>query len=92
MKLEFYDYATAPGRAETHSDPNDPRVGPLVIKLFNQYVPTQMEAPLPGTLKATVKRARASYLVFQALTNAYSLSQLIQGQQLKTTLGFSGNF
>ncbi len=92
MKLEFYDYATSAGRAETHSNPNDPRVKPLLNKLFNQYSHRQMEAPLPGSLRATVRRARASYLVFGALTNAYTYSQLVPGQKLKTVLGYSLNF
>jgi hypothetical protein len=51
-----------------------------------------MEAPLPGSLKATVKRARASYLVFNALTNAYAYQSLIPEQKLRTVLGYSGNF
>jgi hypothetical protein len=92
MKLEFYDYATATGRAETLSTPSDARVKPLLNKLLNQYSATQMEAPLPGSLKATVKRARASYLVFNALTNAYGYESLIPQQKLRTVLGYSGNF
>jgi arylsulfatase A-like enzyme len=92
MKLEFYDYATAAGRTETLSTPRDARVKPLLNKLLNQYSTTQMEAPLPGSLKATVKRARASYLVFNALTNAYAYQSLIPEQKLRTVLGYSGNF
>lgn len=94
MKLEFYDYATSDGRAETNSTPDDPRVKPLLGKLLNEYSPTQMEAPLPGSLKATVKRARASYLVFQALTNAYTFKQLVGGpeQKLRTVLGYGAAF
>ena len=47
MQLEYYDYATAEGRAETRSHPHDPRAKAMASKLFNQYVPQQMEAPLP---------------------------------------------
>ena len=92
MKLEFYDYATAAGRAETDSRPDDPRVKPLLTKLLDQYAPTQMEAPLPGSLRATSRRARASYLVFSAATNAYTYSQLIGQGKLKTVLGYGESF
>ena len=94
MKLEFYDYATSTGRSELQSHPDDPRVKPLLNKLLNQYAPTQMEAPLPGTLKGTSRRARASYLVFAALTNAYTFKQLVEppGQKLRTVLGYGEAF
>jgi hypothetical protein len=92
MKLEFYDYATASGRAEIESTPDDPRVKPLLTKLLDQYAPTQMEAPLPGPLRATSRRARASYLVFSAATNAYTYSQLIGQGKLKTVLGYGESF
>ncbi|HWD74821.1 MAG TPA: sulfatase-like hydrolase/transferase [Solirubrobacteraceae bacterium] len=92
LKLEFYDYATAAGRAETQSHPDDPRVKPLLKTLFGQYTSTQMEAPLPVTMRSTVAKARASYVVFNALTNAYSYKALVPQQQLRTALGYSGNF
>jgi len=92
MKLEFYDYSTSAGRAETQSLPDDPRAKALMRKLFGQYVPQQMEASLPLSLSSTVAKARASYIAFTALTNAYSFKQLVQDQKLRTVLGFSGNF
>jgi hypothetical protein len=92
MKLEFYDYATAAGRAETESTPDDPRVTPLLNKLLEQYAPTQMEAPLPGSLRATSRRARASYVVFSAVTNAYTYKQLIGQGKLRTVLGYGEAF
>ena len=64
MEPEFYDYATSDGRAETKSHPDDPRAKALAQKLFNQYVPQQMEAPLPPPLKKTVAKARASYIAY----------------------------
>jgi hypothetical protein len=63
-----------------------------MAKLFGEYSATQMEAPLPGSLSSTVAKARASYLGFQAITNAYFYSQLVPGQKLRTVLGYSGNF
>ncbi len=92
LKLEFYDYSTAAGRAETESRPNDPRAKAMATKLFNQYVPQQMEAPLPLRLHSTVRKAHASYVIFRALTNAYTYSQLVPQQKLATVLGYSENF
>ncbi len=94
MKLEFYDYATEKGRAETQSNPDDPRVKSLLNKLLNEYVPTQMRAPLPNSLKRAVARARASYLAFQAAIDADTLEQLAlePDQKLRTVLGYGGNF
>ena len=79
MELEFYDYATSDGRAETMSHPNDPRAKALAHKLFNQYVPQQMEAPLPPPLKKTVAKARASYVAYVAKSNVSPLIQALEG-------------
>jgi arylsulfatase A-like enzyme len=86
--LEYYDYATSEGRAETRSHPHDPRAKAMAQKLFNQYVPQQMEAPLPPPLKRTVARARASYIRFEAQFNVLNLVKLIQDGQLGTLLGY----
>ena len=83
MQLEFYDYATSEGRAETRSLPNDPRAKALAHKLFTQYVPQQMEAPLPLSLKKAVAKARASYVAYVAKSN---VSPLIQA--LESLLGY----
>jgi len=92
IEVEFYDYSTAAGRAETASHPDDPRAKALMHKLFDHYVPQQTQAPLPVSLRSTVAKARASYIAFTALTNAYSLKQLISDQKLRTVLDYSGNF
>ena len=78
MELEFYDYATSDGRAETKSHPDDPRAKALAQKLFNQYVPQQMEAPLPPPLKKTVAKARASYIAYVAKSNVSPLIQALE--------------
>jgi arylsulfatase A-like enzyme len=90
--LEFYDYSTSAGRAETESNTDDPRVRPLLHKLFGEYTSRQMEAPLPPSYRPTVARARASYVIWKAIMNAYGYSQLIPQQKLRTDLGYGGNF
>lgn len=92
IKLEYYDYNTAEGRAETRSRPDDPRAKALARKLFTQYAPAQMRAPLPSSLRPTVVRAKASYVAFNALTNAYSYKALGPQKKLTTVLGYGGNF
>jgi uncharacterized sulfatase len=88
MQLEFYDYATSHGRAETRSHPHDPRARAMAHKLFSQYVPQQMEAPLPPPLKRTVAKARASYVTFEAQFNVLNTVKLLQDGLLGTLLGF----
>jgi uncharacterized sulfatase len=78
IQLEFYDYATSEGRAETRSHPHDPRATALAHKLFNQYVPQQMEAPLPFSLKETVVKARVSYIAYEALFNVLNTADLLE--------------
>ena len=55
----------------------------MAHKLFTQYVPQQMEAPLPPPLKRTVAKARASYVAFVAKSN---VTPLIKA--LKNLLGY----
>jgi uncharacterized sulfatase len=92
MEVEFYDYSTPGGRAETHSTPHDPRAKALLRKLFGEYVPRAMAAPLPTpSLRRASRRARAGYLAFAALANAYSVKQLIDGQKLRDVLDYGHN-
>ena len=88
LQLEYYDYATPEGRAETRSHPHDPRAKVMTHKLFTQYVPQQMEAPLPPPLKSTVAKARASYIRFEAQFNVLNLVKLLQDGKLGTLLGY----
>jgi arylsulfatase A-like enzyme len=88
LQLEFYDYATPEGRAETLSHPHDPRATAMAHKLFTQYVPQQMEAPLPPPLKRTVAKARASYIAFEAQFNVLNLAKLLQDGLLGKLLGY----
>ena len=60
----------------------------MARKLFNQYVPQQMEAPLPVSLKKTVAKARASYVAFEAKFNVLNTVKLLQDGQLGTLLGY----
>jgi len=88
VQLEFYDYATAEGRAETRSHPRDPRAKAMARKLFTQYVPQQFEASLPPPLKRTVATARASYIAYEAEFNVLNLVKLLEDGLLGKLLGY----
>jgi uncharacterized sulfatase len=92
IRTEFYDYRFADGRAETRSRPDDPAVPALLRRLFGEWVPQQMEAPLPRRLRPAVLKARRSYLAFRTVTDAYSYKQLIDEQKLRTVLGYGEHF
>jgi uncharacterized sulfatase len=91
MQLEFYDYATARGRAETLSLPGDPRAAAMAKRLFERYVSQQAEAPLPPPLKRTVAKARASYIEFEAISNGLTPGDLKAGR-VQQLLGYGGAF
>ena len=89
MEVEFYDYATTAGRAELRSTPEDPRAKALLRKLLGEYVPQEMQAPLPTpTLRRASRRGQKAYLALIALLNAYGLRQLIEGHKLRDVLGW----
>ena len=88
VQLEFYDYATPDGRAETRSHPHDPRAKAMADQLFTQYVPQQFEAPLPPPLKTTVAKARASYIAYEGIFNTLNLTKLLQDGLLGQLLGY----
>ena len=62
--------------------------------MFGEYVPTQMEAPLPPGLKPATRKARASYLLFEKANNAHAIAKLLGGKDpaLRTELGYGGAF
>jgi uncharacterized sulfatase len=91
LRTEFYDYRFANARSETRSRPDDPAIPALLRRLFGEWVPQQMEAPLPRRLRPAVARARAGYLAFQAAADAYSYKRLIEDRKLRTELGYGAH-
>jgi uncharacterized sulfatase len=67
IELEFYDYNTAGGRAETKNTPDDSRVPALLAKLRNNIIPNELRAPLPGVYHYVQNQAREDYLKFAYL-------------------------
>jgi len=67
LEVEFYDYATARGRAELENVPDDPRVPALLAHLRNHVIPHELRARLPGPYRFIQDRARQEYLEFAYL-------------------------
>ena len=64
LQIEFYDYATAGGRAETANTPRDPRVPPLLDLLLNDELPNEIRAILPEPFKDLQDQAQMRWLKF----------------------------
>lgn len=89
MEIEFYNYATSAGRAELHSTPEDPHAKALLRRLFGQYVPQEMQAPLPTpALRMAAQRAQKAHLAMVGLLDIYRLAQLIRERKLRDVLGW----
>ncbi|MGX2042120.1 sulfatase-like hydrolase/transferase [Methylocaldum sp. MU1018] len=69
IELEFYDYATAGGRAETENTPDDPRVQKMLNRLLTDIIPNELQAPLPSPYGRAQTRARLKYLVYEGIAN-----------------------
>jgi uncharacterized sulfatase len=67
LQIEFYDYATAGGRAETSNTPHDPRVPALLDQLLSNLLPGEIRAPLPGNFGDLQMAAMVRYLAFAAV-------------------------
>jgi uncharacterized sulfatase len=67
LQVEFYDYATSGGRAETDNTPDDPRVAAMLHRLRDNLVQNELQARLPGIYHFAQLRARDQYLKFAHL-------------------------
>jgi uncharacterized sulfatase len=67
IETEFYDYATAQGRAELDSTPDDPRAERALRVLLDRIVPNELRAPLPPSLQGPQAIERERYIALAAL-------------------------
>ena len=91
IELEFYDYSTARGRAELESNPDDPRVRPMLRALLNDIIPNELRAPLPGGLRIAQDLARDRYRLFEQLIDNVDPTEQT-GKLLGDWLGFGRDF
>lgn len=76
IELEFYDYTTEGGRLELDNCPDDPRAKAMLDQLLTQYLPQQMEAPLPAQYGTASALARAQFLLYVAALDALTSGEL----------------
>jgi uncharacterized sulfatase len=76
VELEFYDYSTERGQLELDSYPDDPRALEMYNQLVTQYLPQQMEAPLPGAYGVASVLARDQFLLYVAALDALTSGDL----------------
>jgi uncharacterized sulfatase len=76
VKLEFYDYSTERGRLELDSYPDNPKALAMYNQLITQYLPQQMEAPLPGAYGVASALARDQFLLYVAALDALTSADL----------------
>jgi hypothetical protein len=67
VEVEFYDYATAGGRAELDNTPDDPRAAPLARKLLEDILPNEVRASLGGKYSILQSLAKERWLLFAHL-------------------------
>jgi uncharacterized sulfatase len=90
VELEFYDYATDGGRAETDNTPDDPRVAALLNQLLTDLLPNEIRAPLPGRFGHAQAEARLRYLPFAQVLE-HPPASAIYAEFVKHWLGFGFN-
>lgn len=77
IELEFYDYSTEGGQLELDNlRGDDPRAQTMLNQLITQYLPQQMEAPLPGVYGVTSALAREQFLLYVAALDALTSGNL----------------
>jgi hypothetical protein len=81
MQLEYYDYSERRGRLELDSMPDDRRAKALLRRLREEFVPRELERPLPRRLRPAQKRAKAAYIAFTALVNRLGTRELVEEGQ-----------
>jgi uncharacterized sulfatase len=87
MELEFYDYSTAKGRQELDNKPHDSRAAVMLDQLRHDFLPRQMQQPLPGTLQTASSNAEADYVAYIAYLDAIPVRNF-DGGKLATLVGY----
>ena len=60
-EVEFYDLTTPGGEAELDNTPGDPRVAAMLDQLVNEFVPLEIQKPLPSVYSNSVAAAKNQY-------------------------------
>jgi arylsulfatase A-like enzyme len=90
LELEFYDYSTPGGVAETDNRPNDPRAKGLYNRLVHDLIPRELQAPLPGNLQKFQAASKERLLDYLQFLDGLSEQQWLDGAAT-TILGYGLN-
>jgi hypothetical protein len=77
-QLEFYDYTAPNGRLELNNQPNAPGAQSMYSQLINQYLASEIQAPMPTSLGPVARQSRQNYLSFVSLVEALTESGALQ--------------
>lgn len=69
IEMEFYDYTTEGGRAETHNTPDHPEALALRKTLLDDIIPNELHAPLGARLRGPQHYSERAYLRYEVLLN-----------------------
>ncbi len=79
IEMEFYDYTTAGGRAETDNTPDHPEALRLRESLLDDVIPNELHAPLNPRLRGPQHYSERAYLRYEALLNFLANRELSFG-------------
>ena len=75
-ELEYYDYSTPGGRAETENRKHDPAAARLYRALLKDVLPNELRAPLPSAYARAQTIAKRLYIAYGDAINFLALVQL----------------
>lgn len=79
LELEFYDYSTPGGVAETDNRPNDPHANGLYNRLVHDLIPHELQAPLPSSLPGFQAASKARLLAYLQFLDGLSEQEWLDG-------------
>jgi uncharacterized sulfatase len=86
-EVEFYDYSTAGGRAETDNRPDDPRVAEQIAQLYNELLPGEIRKPLPPSLVAVGEQQEQAWIDYADLVETLSDEDALASTHLSVGAG-----
>jgi arylsulfatase A-like enzyme len=64
QEVEYYDYKTPGGLAETHNTPDQPKAQELLKLLLTDLIPNELQAPLPAQYQQAQQTALQQYWTY----------------------------
>jgi arylsulfatase A-like enzyme len=80
IEIEYYDYEAAGDTLELDNLGETEASMALLDRLLNEYVPQQMQQPLPGSMQEASDEAKRSYIAYVAVLDALTARQYGDGR------------